>query len=310
MPSIRNVLVIVDPTAEQHPAVSKGAALAAACAARLELLICDTRAARAARLAAERLRDPTCLLNVNLLPMLEALAAPLRSRGLDVAVECLYSERLLKGLMDVVKRTNAEVVIKDTHHHSLARRTFLSNTDWQLIRCCPKPLLLTKATQWANTPVIAAAIDPDHVNDKPAALDHRILGWAEYLAARLSGGVHAIHGYIPLAMAVAASAMPPLAVIPAQVLEDERAARYEQLRTLTQPYAVAAADTHLKMGVASEVLPEVAAQIHADIVVMGVIARSGLEAVFIGSTAERVLEQLPADILVIKPLDFGDVWPF
>ena len=39
-------------------------------------------------------------------------------------------------------------------------------------------------------------------------------------------------------------------------------------------------------------------------VVMGAIARSGLKRLFIGSTAERVLDRLPCDLVIIKPLDF------
>jgi universal stress protein E len=61
---------------------------------------------------------------------------------------------------------------------------------------------------------------------------------------------------------------------------------------------------------AAECLPRLAAEWHADIVVMGAIARSGLRRVLIGSTAERVLESLPCDVLVVKPPDFVQNLPF
>ncbi|WP_157995572.1 hypothetical protein [Peristeroidobacter soli] len=51
MNPIRNILVIVDPTAKQQPAVAKGAPLAEKLAARLDLFICDTKAARDIRYA-------------------------------------------------------------------------------------------------------------------------------------------------------------------------------------------------------------------------------------------------------------------
>ena len=34
---------------------------------------------------------------------------------------------------------------------------------------------------------------------------------------------------------------------------------------------------------------------------MGAVSRSGLKRVFIGNTAERVLDDLPCDVLVVKP---------
>jgi universal stress protein E len=42
----------------------------------------------------------------------------------------------------------------------------------------------------------------------------------------------------------------------------------------------------------------------ADIVVMGAISRSGLKRIFIGNTAEAVLDALPCDVLVVKPGSF------
>jgi universal stress protein E len=37
---------------------------------------------------------------------------------------------------------------------------------------------------------------------------------------------------------------------------------------------------------------------------MGAVSRSGLKRVFIGNTAERVLDELACDVLVVKPAHF------
>jgi universal stress protein E len=37
---------------------------------------------------------------------------------------------------------------------------------------------------------------------------------------------------------------------------------------------------------------------------MGVIARRGFDRLFIGSTAERVLDRLPCDLFIVKPAGF------
>jgi len=59
-----------------------------------------------------------------------------------------------------------------------------------------------------------------------------------------------------------------------------------------------------------QVLPRVAADLRADIVVLGAISRRGLKRVFIGSTAEDVLEKLPCDALIVKTPNFAEVLPF
>jgi hypothetical protein len=53
------------------------------------------------------------------------------------------------------------------------------------------------------------------------------------------------------------------------------------------------------------VLPTVARSIKAQMVVMGAIARSRVDRLFLGSTAEQVLDALPCDVLMVKPKTSG-----
>ena len=160
MAELRNILVIVDPNAREHPSLAKARQLAIAAQARLELFICDTRASREERLLAQRAADPTRLLDVNLKPMLEQLAKPLRDSGLDVTIDCGFADNLADGLADRIRHTKADLIIKDTHHHSLLQRTLITNTDWHLIRSVEQPLLLAKPRPWTSSLRVLAAVDP------------------------------------------------------------------------------------------------------------------------------------------------------
>jgi universal stress protein E len=66
----------------------------------------------------------------------------------------------------------------------------------------------------------------------------------------------------------------------------------------------------LEQGSASEVLPRVAETLGAAVLVMGAVSRSRLQELFLGSTAERVLERAACDVLVVKPPDFSEKLPF
>lgn len=306
MQHVRNILAIVDPTADTHPAVQKAALLAEKFGARLELYICDTRLAREMRLVAERARDPSRLLTVNLKPFLESLAQPIRERGVDVATECGYAERLHEGLLEHLHDSSADLVVKETHHHSLLKRTFITNTDWHLIRGCAAPLLLTKDAPWHRPASIVAAVDPGHVNDKPEALDHRILDAAAALAQTLHGELHVAHCYIPMAIVATAAASPPMVLDVSQdALDAEEQAKRVQVQTLVRNHSTAARNIHIEASGPAEFLPRIAEMLVADIVVLGAISRSGLQRVLIGSTAERVLERLPCDLLIVKPPGFS-----
>jgi universal stress protein E len=52
-----------------------------------------------------------------------------------------------------------------------------------------------------------------------------------------------------------------------------------------------------------DAIPALAAEHGFDIVVMG-LARSGVKGFLIGNTAERVLDALPCDLLIVKPPGF------
>jgi universal stress protein E len=311
MNSIASILVIVDPTAAAQPAVTKAALLAEKFGARLELFLCDTRAAREARVAAHMRAQSKEPLVTSMKSVLEALAAPLRARGLDVATETDRADSLHVALSERVRKTNADLVIKDTHHHTLAQRTFLTNTDWQLIRGCAVPLLLTKARPWAAAPRVLAAIDPGHVNDKPVLLDRCILQRAAYFAQALGGELHALHVFLPVALVATATSIPPMvAAVSPEAIAYEREIRFKEVAAVVAEYAVNAGNIHLEMGGPAEMLPRCAMQLNADIVAMGAISRSGIKRMFIGSTAEDVLERLPCDALIVKTPDFVELLPF
>jgi universal stress protein E len=67
---------------------------------------------------------------------------------------------------------------------------------------------------------------------------------------------------------------------------------------------------HLEQGAANEVLPRLADSLGAALLVMGAVSRGRLQEVFLGSTAERVLDRIGCDVLVIKPADFAEKLPF
>ncbi len=61
---------------------------------------------------------------------------------------------------------------------------------------------------------------------------------------------------------------------------------------------------HVIKGHAQHVVPELASELAADLVVMGTVARTGIAGLFMGNTAEDILTQLDCSVLTIKPPGF------
>jgi universal stress protein E len=308
--NIRNILVIVDPTSSDQPAVQKAGTMASKLHASVELFACDTKASielRSARQWASRGAAPS----INLHDWLEGLAAPLRLKCIEVTTSAVQGDPLIKVILNWLKNSPADLVLKDTHHHNFTKRTFLGNTDWHLVRECPVPLLLTKPAKWREPLVVAAAIDPRIPAGQENFLDQRILDCAVAVGRPMHATIIAAHSYYPDIIAAACFCpQPNFSNVTAEMLDAEKTLRENALGSLLAPYQIAPQCVQVEMGIASSWLSEIAERHAVDIMVMGAISRSHLKQTLIGSTAERLLEYLPCDVLVVRETRFADSLPF
>jgi universal stress protein E len=313
MAAQQRILVVVDPTASYHPALERAAWLARATPSVLELFICDyasqlaaTRGSNAATVAEAR----TALLARHT-ARLEQLAGPLTAEGLKVNVDSRWDYPLHDGIVRKALDFAADLVVKDTHFHSVLKRSIFSNTDWSLIRNCPSPLWLVKPRPPGQKPCLVAAVDPLHERDKPAGLDHKILRTASSLAKTLGGDVHVFHAFdIAAALAVSTDSMTMPIALPVREFTDAmRVEHTDGVNALCAKYAIPADHIHVHQGGTRELLMTLTDQLRADLVVMGAVSRSGLKGLFLGNTAEDVLDRLHCDLLIVKPDGFEAALP-
>ena len=305
MNDIKKILAVIDPTTGDQPALGRAVWLAESVGADLEILVCYYNE----YLSGDRLFDSPSLEKARKEVIeghekhLEAIAEPIREKGVLVTTSAIWDHPLYEGIVRHAMSSGADVVFKDTHHHSAVTRALLTNTDWNLIRTCPMPLWLVKPNFLSDRPQFVAAIDPMNEHDKPAALDDEILHLSNNLAAKTDGDVHAFHSYDPriaVATATANAYIPvslPFDEIEKQMHEDHQ----KRFQEITEFHKVAEDRAHLVAGLTHEELPAKAEEIDADVVVMGAVNRNRWQRLFIGATAERTLEYLPCDLLIVKP---------
>lgn len=305
MTKVNKILAVIDPTSNEQPALARATWLAEHLGAELQMAVCYYNE----YLSGDRLFDSPSLEKARQEVLdhqqqhLEELAGPLRERGITVTTVAVWDHPLYEGIVRQAITSNASIVVKDTHHHSAFQRALLTNTDWNLIRTCPVPLWLVKPQAFADKPVFVAAIDPMNQNDKPAALDDEILQLSNVLARKVDGELHAFHSYDPrIAVATAtANAYIPVSLPYDEIEQQMHEDHQKRFSEITQFHKLDDAQTHLVAGLTHEELPEIADKLAADVVVMGAVARNRWKRLFIGATAERTLEHLPCDLLIVKP---------
>ena len=237
---------------------------------------------------------------------LDTLARGLRRRGLDVVCTVVTHDSLSESIEYRLHEAPADIVAIEAHKHRLLARWFLLHSDYDLIRHCPVPLLIVKGVRRASSGPILAAIDPWHHNDKPASLDRRIVDAGRTMAQLQHVSLHSVHAYQPLMDFVTGSAFAPVA-IPVSARDEVAltAMTRRHFKAFNTAHRIAPRQSHLEMGDPMYVLPTVARSIKAQMVVMGAIARSRIDRLFLGSTAEQVLDALPCDVLIVKPKTSG-----
>lgn len=289
--TLNKILVVIEADSDKQPALERAEQLAIQAGAELELLLADFNA----YLEDGFYFDPVQAKQLRYehgeqrMKELEALAQPLRDKGLSVSAATAWGNPPHGEIVRRVQESKPDLVLKSTRHHHKIARLLLSNEDWELVRYCPAPLLLVKDKPWNEPPLFLASVDPDHVHDKPASLDNRLIAAARSLAEACSGSVQLFHS----------AWIPPLSgVFP---LKPDSAEENRKLTELAEASGVAAEDCHWSDEEVSESLPDYARQSGASVVVMGAVSRSRLDRVLIGNTAEKVLDKLECDVLVIKP---------
>ena len=232
---------------------------------------------------------------------LERLAKPLRTAGLRVECHVELNESITEGLLSCIHRFDPSLVAIEAHKHNVFARLVLTQTDYNLIRHCPVPLLIVKNARRRSSSKIMAALDPLGTSSKAAALDAEIAAAAHGFARLVRGAVHGAHVYPPLMGFVGDATFAPVA-IPVSLPEQRAyvATARKSFRSFCSRNRIKRGKVHLRMGDPVVALPKLARSMKARMVVMGAVARSALGRAFIGSTAEHVLDAMPCDVLVVK----------
>lgn len=308
MGSIRRILVAVkDPMAGALPAVAKATQLARALGAQLELFHAIDTALYVDMLAmtGRALQPFEDEQRREFLQRLARIAARARLHSVEVttAVECDYP--VYEAIVRRAVASAADLIVAERHAGRHIAPGFLGLADWELLRLSPVPVLLVKKARPYHHPALLAAVDPGLAFAKPAGLDQEILRIATTVSDALRGELHAVHACAPVPTGLTALG----AAAASRIVTAESARARSGFARLLRSTNIPTARRYLVGGDPCEAVRATAARLRSDIVVMGAMSRSGLKRMLIGNTAERLLDRLPCDLLIVKPAEFTNRVP-
>lgn len=219
---------------------------------------------------------------------LNAVAGRLSADGYQVESKIHWAYPRYEQIAQEAEDYDVDLVVQHVNGASQDDRHILSQDSWQLVRNCKRPLLLVRDKAWPSHPVLMAAIDPMHSHHKPLQADTKIMQAALTAKDELDGELHIVH---------ACSASAHTFASPDKIIAEHNQA----LDTFMSEYELADGYIHLSEDKPIEAIVKYNNDLHADLIVMGVVSKSRLADALIGNTAEKVVDYMKADVLVIRP---------
>jgi len=303
----RKIMFAAAAPALETSAINKVARLARALDAEVELFHCiyDSDVSRPRRFGSRGIEQDIRELVAQRQRQLEISAQRLRAAGVRARATVRWDYPPYEGVIRQVLRHKPDLLIAQSTRRGRIARRVLTQTDYKLIEGCPCPLLLLKTDRPYTDSYVLAAVDPTHAHDKPAALDSEIIDAASAVSDALGAVLHVYHACRPWRSVV--KDLSELRQVPEAIEADIYAGYCDRseaaVRQIAHRQNVPAARVHIEEGDVSESLPRFANSVSADIVAMGAVSRS-LKGLFIAHTAERILDVLDCDVLIVKPPGF------
>lgn len=215
-------------------------------------------------------------------------------RQIAVEYSVHWAGSLLESMLDTIATVQPDVVFKDVGGNATGVDAGLHGDDLKLLRACPAPLMLVRASARPWPCRILAAVDA--MAGEAEALNTQILRAAKALAA-LTGAqldVMSVFSYAPMDLYGAGFI--------ADTYEIMERTHHEALRALAHAEGIPAAQVQrLVRGDTATALVETTARLDTDVLVMGAAHHSLLHRLATGTTAEDVLRSLRCDALIVRP---------
>lgn len=205
-------------------------------------------------------------------------------------VEVLVDHPPAAAIIEAAARLDAQLIVVGTSGHSRIGELFFGSTTSAVARESTLPVL-----------AVPPQAEPDRLDTILAPVDlspcsARSLGLAHQLAQAFAARLIVLHASPVTTPAVS----PPMVYIPEATDEVRRAAEKRVHEMVVREGLEDRADVRVEVSPPHAAILHTVEDEHADLIVMGTHARSGVEKFFLGSTAERVLRDRTCPVIVLR----------
>ena len=211
----------------------------------------------------------------------------------DVTLHTAWTEDIAGWVSRSLEKKPRDLVIKSVHHTKSMTHTPL---DWELLRTCPVPVLLTTTRKRKAAKRVLAALDLRSTDRTHTRLNRKVLAAANQMAQLQGAELHCV------------SALEISNVLRDLDIIDERETKKRMLERskgvlddLLAPYDVKKSHRHFPVGKVGQVVGHTARKLNASLLVVGSFSHRVRQLVGLGNSAEKILARATCDVLAVHP---------
>ncbi|KXI28173.1 universal stress protein [Paraglaciecola hydrolytica] len=197
-----------------------------------------------------------------------------------------------------LEANQCDVILKSNTEHKFLNGIFRGKTERYFVTDCPCPVWIVKPRLWDEDIEVLCCLDIDDKSEINHKLNVDILASGDQLARILSGQLHVIDCFFGEVCSMS--------------FEVEKSGQFKrttsvqgQHQELIQSYlaglTLSEHSLHIVSGTPDFAIPDAAARLNAELVVIGNNADHGIMDRLFGDTAANLVSNMVCDVLVIKP---------
>lgn len=213
--------------------------------------------------------------------------------GQKMRARSLWCDRVHSAIVSEAERTSAGLVVMMTSHHSLFANLAHTPDDWHLLRDAPCPVwMMTRETR--DMDKVVAAVDCLDESEQQQKLSARVIDQARAMATAHQLPLTVVTVVPDPALIYASMVNVPVTVDYLTQLEQQAESK---LHALLAHLGVTADNVLVKSGRVEDVLVNLAGY---GLLVIGSRANKGVKGLLLGNSAERILNHMQSDMLVVN----------
>ncbi|WP_019531083.1 universal stress protein [Dasania marina] len=217
----------------------------------------------------------------------------LKAPSKNIKVETLWCKHIASAIVAHCQQQPIDLVIKTGN--KTGHRLYTS-TDWQLLRECPAPVMITASKSWKKKPTVIAAVDLATATASKSKLNHLVMQQAKQLAAATGAKVQACF------VITVPQALVDMDIVDASVYVKNKKQKLQQvIADFCAQHELSKEQFIVRQGKPEKIIPSLASKLKAEAVVIGTVGRKGVKGKLLGNTVEAILQNLYTDVIAVKP---------